>query len=969
MSRSTHFDRRLFLAGLAILSIFALAWPGTLAAEAAAATASPRTVENFNRGWKFAKGDTADAQSTSFDDAKWQAVRLPHDWAIAGPHEPNEWGHTGKLPWRGVGWYRKSFTLPTSDAGKQVYLDFDGVMAFPKVYINGKLAGEWDYGYTSFRVDATPFIKFGEPNTVAVRVDTRNHGSRWYPGAGIYRKVTLVVANPVHIAHWGTHITTPNVSDDAATLKAKTTVENHTKDDTTVGVVFRYRDPQGGEITSSADTLTIPAGGSKEIEDSTDILKPQRWDIETPLLYTVETAVVPADELDDKDMDKSVDLDRETTPFGIRTFEFTADDGFHLNGRRVQLKGVCLHHDQGPLGAAFFPRAMERQLEVMREMGVNAIRTSHNAPAPELLELCDRMGFVVWDECFDKWDDKASRVNGEPPVKEHGERHLASMVKRDRNHPSIVVWSIANEISDMGGEHGLTNERCAMMRDIVRQYDTTRPVGLAHHIPETGRGDTFEPLDVTGWNYARRYAIMKEKHPEKPILYTESASALSTRGFYELPLVKSRTDFSPEHQVDSYDLNCARWSDIADVEFDLMERDKFVAGEFVWTGIDYLGEPTPFDRQAASSYFGIVDTCCLPKDRFYLYRSYWRPDTPTVHILPHWNWEGREGENVPVFVYTNGDSAELFLNGKSLGKREKTTNYSPPENIAVGKPTTASSVASRRGKEMSPDLANDDDRGNAWMAASGAKGEWWQIDLGGVEPVADVVLSTQGQPGNFLYKIHVSEDGTDWRTVVNHDQWHEGWGDQFTHGINTDARFIRVEFTDLRNDVRASLREVGVYPQSYYDVTNKYRLRWNEVPYEPGELKAVAYKDGKQVGEAVMRTAGKPASIRLTPDRTKLAASGDDLCYLVVEALDADGNLCPLADDTIHFEIDGPATLAGVGNGDPLSIEDYQANHRKLFYGKALLIVRADEGQGGEVKITAKGEGLEPAAVTIESGP
>jgi hypothetical protein len=608
---------------------------------------------------------------------------------------------------------------------------------------------------------------------------------------------------------------------------------------------------------------------------------------------------------------------------------------------------------------------MERQLEIMREMGVNAIRTSHNPPAPELLALCDKMGFVVWDECFDKWDDKADRVNDEPSLEEHAQRHLRALVARDRNHPSVVVWSIANEISDMGGKHGLTKDHVAMMRDVVRSIDDTRPVGLAHHIPETANSDTFAPLDVTGWNYARRYAIARERFPDKPILYTESASALSTRGFYELPLVGARTNYSSQNQVDSYDLNCARWSDIADVEFDLMERDKFVAGEFVWTGFDYLGEPTPFDRRAASSYFGIVDTCGIPKDRFYLYRSYWRPETPTVHILPHWNWPDRAGKSVPVFVYTNGDSAELFLNGKSLGRREKTKNYTPPVNIAAGKPSTASSVGVRRDEDQTPDRGNDGNPGTPWIAASGGKGQWWQIDLGGVEPVADVVLHTMGNPGDFLYRIDVSNDGTAWRTVVDHDQWHEGWGDQFTHGINTDARFIRVTFTDLRNEARATLREVAVYPQSYYAVTDKYRLRWLDVPYEPGELKAVAYKDGQQIGEAVMKTAGAPAAIRLTPDRTKIAATGDDLCYVLVEAVDADGNLCPLADNLVEFKVDGPAAIAGVGNGNPLSIEPYQANHRKLFFGKALLIVRPDEGPGGEIKITATGDALQEATSRI----
>jgi hypothetical protein len=619
------------------------------------------------------------------------------------------------------------------------------------------------------------------------------------------------------------------------------------------------------------------------------------------------------------------------------------------------------------LGAAFYPRAMERQLEIMREMGVNAIRTSHNAPAPELLDLCDRMGFVVWDECFDKWDDKADRVDGEPPLKDHGERHLRALVARDRNHPSVVVWSIANEIGDMRGPAGLTKDHVAMMRDIVRKYDDTRPVGLAHHIPETAYSDTFGPLDLTGWNYARRYAICREQFPDKPILYTESASALSTRGFYELPIPAARTDFSEQTQVDSYDFNSARWSDIADVEFDLMERDRFVAGEFVWTGFDYLGEPTPFDRQAASSYFGIVDTCGLPKDRYYLYRSLWRPDTPTVHILPHWNWPDRIGQPVPVFVYTNGDSAELFLNGKSLGRREKRTNYAPPMNIAAGKPSTASSVAVRRGKEASASLANDDSGATSWVAASGGKNEWWQIDLGGVEPIADVILGTQGNPGDFLYKIDVSDDGTNWRNVVNHDKWHEGWGNQFTHGVNTDARFVRVEFTDLRNGARAAIRELGVYPQSYYSVVDKYRLRWMDVPYEPGELKSVAYKDGQPIGDAVMRTAGSPAALRLTADRTNLDTSGEDLCYVLVEALDAGGNLCPLADNLIEFKVEGPAAIAGVGNGNPISLEPYQADRRKLFFGKALLIVKTDEGAGGSVRITATGEGLQPASTSVQS--
>ena len=400
-----------------------------------------------------------------------------------------------------------------------------------------------------------------------------------------------------------------------------------------------------------------------------------------------------------------------------------------------------------------------------------------------------------------------------------------------------------------------------------------------------------------------------------------------------------------------------------------MERDKFVAGEFVWTGFDYLGEPTPFDRQAASSYFGIVDTCGIPKDRFYLYRSLLaaryadgphsaalelarprRPERAGVRLH-----QRRQRGAVPQRQVARPAGKEQELFAAREHRRRQTVDRQLGRASAAAKTrrrTTATmAIAARR-----------------WVAASGGKNEWWQIDLGGVEPVADVVLSTEGNAGDFLYRIDVSDDGKDWRTVVNHDKWYEGWGDQFTHGVNTDARFIRVTFTDLRNDARAVVRDFAVYPQSYYAVTDKYRLRWMDVPYEPGELKAVAYKDGKQIGEAVMKTAGAPAAIRLTPDRTKLASTGDDLCYVLVEALDADGNLCPLADNSIEFKIDGPATIAGVGNGDPLSIEAYQEPHRQLFYGKALLIVRPDEGPGGTIGITSQSAGLAPGAVSIESG-
>jgi beta-galactosidase len=781
-----------------------------------------REVVNFNRDWRFAKGGQGGAEAADFNDSTWRTVRLPHDWAISGPFNPNEDGYAGKLPWRGVGWYRKTFTLDKADQGRRVYFDFDGVMAFPQVYINGQRAGGWDYGYMSFRVDATPYVKFGQSNVIAVFVDTRKHGTRWYPGAGIYRKVTMTLCNPVHVAHWGTYITTPEVGGDSATVRIRTTIENHLdkKSNATVGILLL--DPEGRPAATGGRDVVIPQDGSRDFEQSLVIKNPQRWDVNSPNLYTARTVVRIGDKI----------VDTDTTVFGIRTFEFTANDGFHLNGRRVQLRGVCLHHDQGPLGAAFYTRAMERQLEIMGDMGVNAIRTSHNPPAPELLELCDRMGFVVWDECFDKWDKTADRIDGQPALEIYGEKQLRNFVMRDRNHPCVIIWSIGNEIESQPRDpEGLSPERVKFMSDFVRKCDTTRPVGMACCFPNQVAQSMFDALDLTGWNYGRRYAKYHQRYPDKPIIYSESASALSTRGFYELPLRQSKKDYSKQFQVDSYDRNAAQWSDIPDREFQLMEKDSFVAGDFVWTGFDYLGEPTPYSRQARSSYFGIVDLAGIPKDRFFLYRSYWRPDALTVHILPHWNWPDRVGQNVPVYVYTNGDSAELFLNGKSLGRRTKT-------------------------KEAGP---------------------------------------------------------------------------------------------------------------SYYGVLDKYRLCFNDVNYEPGELKGVAYKDGIEIGQAVMCTADKPAAIHLTPDRSQLAASGEDLCYVLVEALDSNGTPCPLADNMIRFKIEGPADIAGVGNGNPLSLEPFQADYRKLFFGKAMLILRTKEGDNGDIRITAESDGLTPAEVTVQS--
>jgi beta-galactosidase len=947
-------------------------------ASKAVGAAAGRQVTNFNADWKFTKGDPTGAEAPGFDDAAWQPVRLPHDWAIAGPFDPNVDGYAGKLPWQGVGWYRKTFTVDGPADGRRVYLDFGGVMAFPKVYINGQLAGEWDYGYMSFRVDATPFVKFGQPNVIAVRADTRQHGTRWYPGAGIYRNVTLSICNSIHFAHWETVITTPQVSDESATINVRTRVRNHgdQAEDVIVDVRLHDPDPTRSALAATASVnVSVPAAGSAEVNVPLNVKSPKRWDVNNPQLYSARIGIHSGN--------NSSFIDDEEVNVGIRTFELTANDGFYLNGRRVQLYGVDLHHDQGPLGGAFYTRAMERQLEIMKDMGVNALRTSHNPPAPEVLDLCDRMGIVVWDECFDKWDRTADRVpapggppRGEgrrggrggplqPPLEEHGEKQLRQLVMRDRNHPSIIVWSIANEIVP-GGRDGLTAERVKFMSDVVRKHDPTRPVTLAHHVTETGATDILAAIDVGGWNYGGRYRMFREHYPDKPIIYSESASALSTRGFYELPLPTAKTEYSAQHQVDSYDYNSARWSDIADLEFDLMERDKFVAGEFVWTGIDYLGEPTPFARQARSSYFGIVDLCGFPKDRYYLYRSHWRPNTTTVHILPHWNWPDRVGKNVPVFVYTNGDNAELFLNGKSLGKRQKATSVPVRVNLVEGKSATANSAADQGSAAQAADGRN----GTQWRAAANETGAWWQVDLGAVHPIREVLAAFAGNASDYKFQIKLSKDGSQWQTVAERNEFAEDMGDRLAHGLNTEGRYVRIEFTGVRSPATPiGLRDVFVYPSGYYDITDKYRLKWMDVAYEPGELKAVAYKGNWPIGEAVVRTTGAPAALRLTPDRKGLAASGDDLCYVTIEAIDARGDVCPLADNLVRFQVEGPAEFAASDNGDPLSLESFVKPERKLFYGKALAIFRTKAGAGGEIRIRAESDGLKSASATVNSRP
>ena len=975
--------------------LFSMPFCNSIAAGTDESAANVRKEINFNKDWKFIKGDQTGAEVADYDDSGWQAVRLPHDWAIAGPFIPNGNGSTGKLPWQGLGWYRKEFSLDSKDKGKRVYFNFDGVMAFPKVYINGKLAGQWNYGYTPIWIDATDYVRFGQDNVIAVSADTRQHRSRWYPGAGIYRDVTMIITDQVHVQNWGTFVTTPFVSDEIANVRVRNTAENHLDSDSLVYIDVTLLDPEGKEIVTKRAYLTVPAGGKKDVVMSFPVHNPRMWDIKNPNLYSAKTTL----ELGGKTVDTG------TVTFGIRSYEFTPSDGFFLNGRKVPLQGVCLHHDLGPLGTAFNMRAMERELQIMREMGVNAIRTSHNTPARGLVELCDRMGLLVVDEAFDKWDGTADI--GDESLEEHGHMVLRNLVMRDRNSPSVILWSIGNEIGNNSpgrSGNGKSPENVTYLSDCVREFDPTRPITLACHTPGTATSPILDSLDVVGYNYGRRYAQFRENYPQVPLFYTESASTVSTRGFYSLPLPSSKTQYDQQAQaVSSYGLTATSWSDIPDVEFYTMVDDNFLAGEFVWTGFDYLGEPTPV-RDARSSFFGIVDLSGIPKDRYYLYRSHWRPDVTTIHILPHWNWPDRVGQNVPVFVYTNGDSAELFLNGKSLGKRSKKAELSANMNLALGKATEASSQQ----LENQSNLACDGNQNTAWHA-TGDGAQWLQVDLGSVKPIGYCSISfaqaqgqAQPQPaagtrrgfGRRLspspeYVVKISNDGGTWQELVS-SRFDEqlqgraarsgrggfgggfggfGTGARDSHEFEAEARYVRVEFTSS-SDGADGISEFVVNEMSpskaYYEVTYMYRLRWDEVTYEPGELKAVAYKNGVPIGQAIMKTAGGPVKLRLTPDRDIIKADGTDLSYVLVEMLDADGTLCPLADNTIDFNVEGPMEIAAVGNGDPLSLDPYQASSRKLFYGKAMLILRSKEGRPGKALVKASCEGLPDTSVTIE---
>ena len=950
---------------------------------AGAVVGGERDVSLAGTGWRFAKDPTCElrAEAVAFDDAAWEAVRVPHDWAISGPFDESADGGTGKLPWKGVGWYRRTFTLEPGDVGASVFLDFDGVMASPEVYVNGQKTGGWDYGYASFRVDATPYVKPGV-NTLAVRADTRDHRSRWYPGAGIYRKVVMKVRNPAHFAYNGVFVTTPQVSKDAATVRVAWEIEGTVPSGAQVAV--RVRGAATGETPvvpvcdrNGRDARCPSTGGAQFTAPAAQgrlegrIEKPALWDVDAPNLYEAEVKLVNGGQT----------LSCERVRFGIRTIAFPvatgsltndwAANGFHLNGRRVQFKGVDLHSDLGLLGMAFDKSAMRRQLQIMKDMGANALRTSHNCPAPEVLDLCDEMGILVWDEAFDKWDGTAGR-RPDQNLEEYVARNLRQFVRRDRNHPCVVIWSMSNEIvtpdyKDRNYVDGLTKARCTYFREQMRREDTTRPIGNGNiswiSEPKYLNENMFDDLDITGWNYGACYRRVKAKYPTKPIVYSESASAFSSYGFYINPPPNGKHTYgNDQFQVDSYDHNAG--PDIPDVEFNYMEQDRYVCGEFVWTGIDYLGEPTPFAKDSRSSYFGIVDLMGVPKDRFYLYRSYWNKKADTIHILPHWNWKGLEGKSVPVYVYTSGDRAELFLNGRSLGMRKKGELSAVP-NMLKGAKVTASS--SERDKGNFPELAIDGDGKTRWCASSRRFPEWLQFDMGGERSFAHAQVDFESDYAGYAYELQTSMDGVAWTTVFTKkkgEKTYPTWEKPVT------ARYVKVVVLDADKRLFASIRDVYVDKDpvpprysSYYDVCAKYRLRWFDVPYESGELKAVAYRGETKLGETVMRTAGEPAAVKLTVE-PKLGGEPDELVWVQVDVVDAKGVRNPLAMDRVFFKLSGPGQILGVGNGNAHAFEAFtKTDSHPLFYGKAVAVIRRDAP--GALSLTVSAPGLAPATAPL----
>ena len=648
---------------------------------ALSAEAQLRSEQLLERGWRFSREDSAEFSRAEYDDSAWQEVVVPHDWAIYGPFSINNdkqnvaitqdgqkeamehAGRTGGLPFVGVGWYRLEFEASEFEAGKRASILFDGAMSNARVYVNGTEVGFWPYGYNSFHFDITDYLKVGEKNELAVRLENKPESSRWYPGAGIYRNVHLIVTEDIHVPVWGTHLTTPYVSEKLARVELRTKVAGiNDNNRNALRIETTIFDNKGNAVAAATDRLSIYAEAT--FEQAINVETPELWSVDTPTLYTAESKIYLGEELKDE----------YSTRFGIRTIEIIPDKGLFINGVETKFKGVCNHHDLGPLGAAVNDAAIRRQVRIMKEMGCNAIRTSHNMPAPELVAACDEMGMMLMPETFDEWRTPKLANGYHLYFDEWAERDLVNLLHHYRNNPSVVMWCIGNEVPDQGDViWGAKLSR--YLQDICHREDPTRPVTQGMDQPHNVVYNNMAAMmDVAGFNYRpHRYPDNYLRLPQQIILGSETASTVSSRGVYKFPVERRSMAKYDDHQASSYDVEHCGWSNLP--EDDWIWHDDFAwgIGEFVWTGFDYLGEPTPYytDWPSHSSLFGIVDLAGLPKDRYYLYRSHWNKDVETLHILPHWTWPGREGETTPVFVYTNYPSAELFINGKSQGLRIK----------------------------------------------------------------------------------------------------------------------------------------------------------------------------------------------------------------------------------------------------------------------------------------------------------
>lgn len=782
---------------------------------------------------------------SDFDDSEWRHLNLPHDWAIEGPFNIDYNGSTGKLPYWGIRWYRKTLELSQDDAGKQIYLDIDGAMSYASVWCNGQYVGGWPYGYASFRLDLTPYIKAGQKNVLAIRLDNPDDTSRWYPGSGIYRNVWLVKTSPVHVEQWGTFVRNQQVDSENAVMEMGVNIENHAGKDVQVklqtSVYLQGKDgrPVGEEVAQSmTKDIAIKKDSWSSARFQFKVDKPKLWDIDTPNCYVAVSRVF----MDGKEMDSY------ETPFGIRTIEFTHDQGFMLNGQKVAIKGVCMHHDLGALGAAFNEVAAERQLRIMKEMGANAIRTSHNPPAPELVALCDRMGLMMQLELADTWQKGKRKNDYNLLFDDWSEADMRSLVRHYRNHPSVIMWSIGNEMPDQATDQGVIIAR--NLTAYCHDEDPTRPTSLGCNKRDAVFRDIVNQVDIFGLNYFHKtYPVFKEQNPTRRYHASETSSATSSRGEYFFPVTTDVNDSRSGFQLSSYDMTTIGWGCAPEVQFKMNEEYPFMSGEFVWTGFDYLGEPTPYNKDltnllnfsdpnelekarkeleelgkiktpSRSSYFGIVDLCGFPKDRYYNYKSYWRPDVPTVHILPHWNWEERIGEITPVHIYTSGDAVELFLNGKSLGRREKAHSYD--------------------------------------------------------------------------------------------------------------------------------------------------RLTWDDVRYEPGSLKAIAYKNGQKWAEELVETTGKPAALQVTAEKTELKSDGTDLSFIRVAVVDSQGRVVPRSKNHLKFSVTGSAEIIATDNGDATSLLPFQLSERDAYNGLALVILRSQYMKQGKVVLTVESKGLPKQKIALK---